>query len=114
MSAENNVTSFPPTGLATTNAEVAADLCRLAARIEAGEFGKVSNTVTVIDGTPVIACWATGRRITCATLTGLLTMAVHRVCWKDGADQIQSGAARAAEPRDPVQATVEPIKRPER
>jgi len=84
-SSESNVHALPPSGLATNNSEVAAELRRLAKRIEDGEFGVVVNTATVIDGAPLMGCVTAGLPINRATLVGLLTMAIHRACWKDGA-----------------------------
>jgi hypothetical protein len=88
---QSNVRTLPPSGLATNNSEIAAELCRLAQRIENGEFGTVVNTITVIDGAPLIGCVSAGRPIHRAGLVGLLTMAIHRACWKDGAYIQQAG-----------------------
>lgn len=87
---ESNVRKLPSSGLATNNGEVAEELRALAKRIEAGLFGEVQHTVTVINGGPLLGCVAAGRPLTGATLIGLLTTAIHRTCWKADAYPVQA------------------------
>lgn len=80
-----NVRQLPPSGLAVTNEGVADELRRLAARIESGELGEVVNTVTVVNGNPQFGCVSAGMPITRVGVVGLLTIAIHRACWNEGA-----------------------------
>lgn len=72
------VHALAPTGLASTNADVAANLRELATWIEEGRYGQVQSVVAVIEAGGDVARFTTGRPIDRARAVGLLSMAIHR------------------------------------
>ena len=74
------VHALPQTGLAITNADVAANLRELAMLIEDGRYGQVESVVSVVEADGDVKRFTTGRPMDRARVVGLLTTAIHRAC----------------------------------